>query len=119
LAVKLSGCKTGSVTKVQLFNEKGEVLSEKLTETLVKGDVLYGPQPTTNIPLPVNSLLSNAATYDIDFQCDNGWVSIGKTAFSKVRNFKQRGSISINKKQKDPSASITSSLEVKPLVTKS
>jgi hypothetical protein len=32
----------------------------------------------------------------VTFVCDNGWINIGTTAFSKARTFVQNGDIIIN-----------------------
>lgn len=57
----------------------------------MKGDIAYGPAPSTVIPLPKNIQLGKDFNYEIRYTCDNGWINLGQTVFSKVRKFSEKG----------------------------
>jgi hypothetical protein len=61
----------------------------------VKGDVTYGPPETKIFALPKETVIPSGVKYEVAFDCDNGWANIGRTAFSKVRSFTQKGIIII------------------------
>lgn len=57
----------------------------------MKGDIAYGPTPSTTIALPKDLMLGKDLLYELRYTCDNGWSNLGQTAFSKVRKFIEKG----------------------------
>lgn len=99
ILLTLSGCKTGSLTSIKISSDAEDLIFEKSTETIVKGDVTFGSAPAATISLPQDTVLPNSIRYKLEFQCDNGWLNLGKTAFSKLRTFQQSGTISLKNEQ--------------------
>lgn len=76
----------------------------------MKGDIAYGPAPSTTIALPKNLQLGKELHYEIRFTCDNGWINLGQTTFSKVRKFSEKGVFKLEEGESNLSS--TANIEV-------